>query len=126
MSVFLLKIPVCIYLLESIIWIPIQVLYNRDILRILPPPHPPPPLRQGVRYGRVEIQWLNCKAKLEFAQKGLDKSIKTLHTRRYCRFYGYCRTSNFNEPLRNEVLGITNDFLYPTNSIILLWKRTLT
>ena len=39
MSVFLLKIPVCIYLLESIIWIPIQVLYNLDILRIL---HPPP------------------------------------------------------------------------------------
>ena len=52
MSVFLLKIPVCIYLLESIIWIPIQVLYNLDILRIL---HPSPPLPSTIKgWGMAE------------------------------------------------------------------------
>ena len=93
MSVFLLKIPVCIYLLESIIWIPIQVLYNLDILRILHPPPLPPPLRGEVWLSGNSMVKYYCKATLEFAHKGLDKSRKTLHAGRYSRFYEYSRTS---------------------------------
>ena len=33
---------------------------------------------------------------------------------RYSPFYS--GTSRFNGPLCNEVLGMTNDFLYPSNS----------
>ena len=31
----------------------------------------------------------------------------------------------YNEPVYNEVLGITNDFLYPSNSKIIIMKKNL-
>ena len=68
----------------------------------MPPSHPLPPLRclthehtVEPRYNEGPRKWQNLFAKPRFR---------------------YTVEPRYNEPLYNEVLGITNDFLYPNNS----------